>query len=739
MGKRTNIILTSAMMGIATAACAFCMAQSANAAETSTASGVTTTVNSSATASNAEGSSSVTSSTTASNTPNGGSALDSTSAKPSGNTVPSKSSETEKTAETKKSTKSAKASKSVTDAENSENARLTQTLIDVSATNLQTNNREDRSVRATAESMSASTDSGTTDDASLTWTREDFNITPDGKQIGYRKDINVPAHDGKPASTENVIVPGLNAKGLAKLKKNHHLVIPEGIEVIHECAFTGHAKQVGNKQHEHVEGETYIEGVTLPQSLKIIEYGAFGWNKIKGTVIIPKNVISIHSAAFVANEIEKVVFEGVLDGKGKEHDTDADPYYLAGVGEKAFQGNKISEIVVKDNLGKYKLYPSNNPQKSDSVFDNQNPGPFTIEVGDEYKRPITIKQENSNHIISVMEGFAENGTPTLIDQSSYFKKNADGKYIAVKTGTLDGQCMFYDTINGQFRIIGVSHFTYKIIPKAKIYTVTFVDGNNSNYASVQVKEGKSISENSVANQSMPVNPSKIGYSFEGWNEKQDGTGSMFLASTIVDKNLKVYSIFKNYQPVITVQNKTITEGDPLDLRSLIMSATDKEDGDLKDKVQITNNGGFDNSKVGSYVITFSVTDNGGATATASATVTVTKKPTPPTPPTPPAPAPEPEPTPTPVPELPVPVAPAPILKPAETWSEPEPAPATPQPEQPEQPEQQQAKRVAKHLPKTGSAVAMVINSLFASVTAGIFAFVEARKSLRRYSKHARKN
>ena len=48
MSKRTNIILTSTMMGIATAACAFCVAQSANAAETSTASGVTTTVNSSA-------------------------------------------------------------------------------------------------------------------------------------------------------------------------------------------------------------------------------------------------------------------------------------------------------------------------------------------------------------------------------------------------------------------------------------------------------------------------------------------------------------------------------------------------------------------------------------------------------------------------------------------------------------------------------------------------------------------
>ncbi|MFU0537093.1 InlB B-repeat-containing protein [Gardnerella greenwoodii] len=723
MSKRTNVILTSTMMGIATAACAFCMAQSANAAEASTASGVTTTVNSFTTVSNAEtssteGSSSVTSSNAASNTPNEGYALDSTSAKPSGNTVPSKSSETAKTAETKKSTKSAKASESVTDAENSENARLTQTLIDVSATNLQTNNREDRSVHASAESRSASTDSGTTDDSSLTWTKDDFNISADGKTIGGRKDVYYP----ETGQTVNEYVDGLSAKGKEKLKKNHHIVIPEGIEVIHECAFTGHAKQVGNKQHEHVEGETYIEGVTLPQSLKIIEYGAFGWNKIKGTVIIPKNVISIHSAAFVANEIEKVVFEGVLDGKGKEHATDTAPYYLAGVGEKAFQGNKISEIVVKDNLGEYKLYPSNNPQKSDSVFDNQNPGTFTIEVGEEYKLPITIKQENSNHIISVMEGFAENGTPTLIDQSSYFKKNADGKYIAVKTGTLDGQCMFYDTINGQFRIIGISHFTYNIIPKAKIYTVTFVNGTNQNYAKVQVKENKSINDKSVLNQVMPANPSETGYTFRGWSTDKTGKDKTkeFSASTPVTGDITVYAIYTptpavlNAVPTLIVQDKTITEGDPLDLRSLIVSATDKEDGDLKDKVQITNNGGFDNSKVGSYVISFSVTDNGGATATASATVTVTKKPTPPTPP---APAPEPESTPTPVPE-------------------PEFATDLSQPEQPEQPE---AKRVVKHLPKTGSSVAMVINYLFASVTAGIFALVEARKSLRRYSKHARKN
>ncbi len=500
-------------------------------------------------------------------------------------------------------------------------------------------NEKTNTSKAAARTVSTDpTPTQTGTDSDTVWTREDFNISDDGKMIGGRKNVYHPETN----QTVNEYVDGLSAKGKEKLKKNHHIVIPEGIEVIHECAFTGHAKQVGNK-HEHIDGETYIEGVTLPQSLRIIEYGAFGWNKIKGTVTIPKNVISIHNGAFIANEIEKVVFEGVLDGKGKEHDTDADPYYLAGIGSVAFQGNKISEIVVKSNLGQYKLFPSNNPQKSDSVFDNQNPGPFTIEVGEEYKRPIKFTQESAGHTISVMEGFAENGTPTLIAQSSYFKKNADGKYIAVKTGTLDGQCMFYDMLNNNFRVLGISHFTYKIVPKPKIYTVTFVNEANQNYAKVQVKENKSINDKSVLNQVMPANPSKAGYTFRGWSTDKTGKDKTkeFSSSTSVTGDMTVYAIYTpapavlNAAPSLIVQDKTITEGDPLDLRSLIVSATDPEDGDLKDKVVITDQDGYSNTKPGSYKIVFQVTDKGNARVSKTATVTVNKKPAPvPTPPTP---------------------------------------------------------------------------------------------------------
>lgn len=471
-------------------------------------------------------------------------------------------------------------------------------------------------------------------DSDSVWTREDFNISDDGKTIGGRKNVYHPETN----QTVNEYVDGLSAKGKEKLKKNHHIVIPEGIEVIHECAFTGHAKQVGNK-HEHIDGETYIEGVTLPQSLRIIEYGAFGWNKIKGTLVIPKNVVAVSDAAFVANEIEKVVFEGVLDDKGKEHATDTTPYYLAGVGSVAFQGNKISEIVVKGNLRQYKFRSGEN----NSPFDNQNPGPFTIEVGQEYKTPIKITQESSGHTISVMEGFEENGNPAPIEQSPYFKKNADGKYVAVKTGTLEGQCIFYDFVQGQARMIGRSRFTYNIIPKPKIYTVTFVNETDQNYAKVQVQEGKSINDKSVLNQVMPNNPSKTGYTFRGWSTDKTGKDKTkeFSASTPVTGDITVYAMYTpapaalNAVPSLIVQDKAITEGDSLDLRSLIVSATDPEDGDLKDKVVIADQGGFTNTKPGSYKIVFQVTDKGKACVSKTATVTVNKKPAPvPVPPTP---------------------------------------------------------------------------------------------------------
>jgi hypothetical protein len=170
-----------------------------------------------------------------------------------------------------------------------------------------------------------------------------------------------------------------------------------------------------------------------------------------------------------------------------------------------------------------------------------------------------------------------------------------------------------------------------------INTVTFIN-DGDNYASVKVENSNSINGDGLTDQSMPTNPTKENCIFKEWNFQNDGKGNVFTGDTVVDEDVTVYAIYKE-SPKLEVKDKTITKGTNLDLKSLIISATDAEDGDLKDKVEITDDGGFNKDKVGKYKVTFKVTDNDGLSATETATVTVKEKTTPPTPDTnnPPAP------------------------------------------------------------------------------------------------------
>ncbi len=116
------------------------------------------------------------------------------------------------------------------------------------------------------------------------------------------------------------------------------------------------------------------------------------------------------------------------------------------------------------------------------------------------------------------------------------------------------------------------------------------------------------------------------WKFKAWNKTKEEnvnndvtfTGTWEFTSTKPLPNL-------NEAPQLEVADKEIMVGEALDLRTLIIKATDKEDGDLKDKVEIIDKGGFDNNKVGTYKITYKVTDIKGATATKQATVKVKDK------------------------------------------------------------------------------------------------------------------
>ncbi|MGF0055260.1 immunoglobulin-like domain-containing protein [Peptoniphilaceae bacterium SGI.097] len=158
--------------------------------------------------------------------------------------------------------------------------------------------------------------------------------------------------------------------------------------------------------------------------------------------------------------------------------------------------------------------------------------------------------------------------------------------------------------------------------------ITFMDGD-SEYAKVNVENGKTIDGDELTDESMPQNPTKSGYTFKEWNTQKDGKGTPFTGTAVVNEDMTVYAIYSmnaatmNEAPTLEVQDKTIKQGEALDFKSLVVSAQDKEDGDLIQAVKVTDDGGFDKDKVGKYTVTFKVTDKDGASVTKKAVVTVT--------------------------------------------------------------------------------------------------------------------
>lgn len=131
----------------------------------------------------------------------------------------------------------------------------------------------------------------------------------------------------------------------------------------------------------------------------------------------------------------------------------------------------------------------------------------------------------------------------------------------------------------------------------------------------------------------PADPTQKEISVEGG--KWTFLGYDTKEQTVEDKDITFTGTWKftsieplptlNEAPNLQVKDAEITVGETLNLKDLIISATDKEDGDLKDKVEIVDKGGFDNNKVGTYKITYKVTNSKGVTATKQATVTVKEK------------------------------------------------------------------------------------------------------------------
>ena len=85
---------------------------------------------------------------------------------------------------------------------------------------------------------------------------------------------------------------------------------------------------------------------------------------------------------------------------------------------------------------------------------------------------------------------------------------------------------------------------------------------------------------------------------------------------------RLHSKVENRAPVITAENKTIVQGTEFDYKEGV-SATDNEDGSLTDKIEVVEKT-VQIDVVGTYEVTYKVTDSANATTTKTITVTVTE-------------------------------------------------------------------------------------------------------------------
>lgn len=278
--------------------------------------------------------------------------------------------------------------------------------------------------------------------------------------------------------------------------------------------------------------------------------------------------------------------------------------------------NVFARLRVKDNKIQF---PETNPVKSGYKFAGWQFYVAQKTNGRPYTSFDRMSDDDKKIINSTTVAYSPFGVKPYIDYPYLFALIRDSKGVNVFGSKLGTQ---YCTTN----------HTFVVFPKweAAGYKVTFMNGD-AQLAQVKVQENKAIETDEWTDQSMPAQPTKAGFTFKEWNTKRDGKGQVFNGTTPVQSDMNVYAIYSpnpakiETAPVLTLQDKTITEGTPFTVRDLIVSATDAKDGNLIDKVVVVDTQGFDTAKVGAYTITFKVANKLGISVTKSAVVNVVKK------------------------------------------------------------------------------------------------------------------
>ena len=152
-------------------------------------------------------------------------------------------------------------------------------------------------------------------------------------------------------------------------------------------------------------------------------------------------------------------------------------------------------------------------------------------------RPYTsydrMSDDDKKIINSTTVAYSDFGTKPFIDYPYIFALIRDNKGVNTFGSKLGTQ---YCSTN----------HTFVVFPKwvESGYKVTFMNGDTQ-LAQVKVQENKSIDGDEWTSESMPADPTQANKDFAGWNTQKDGKGDAFTKDTVVKSNMTVYAQFKD--------------------------------------------------------------------------------------------------------------------------------------------------------------------------------------------------
>lgn len=300
--------------------------------------------------------------------------------------------------------------------------------------------------------------------------------------------------------------------------------------------------------------------------------------------------------------------------------------YDAGTVTFEYQEEKISGLGIPywsdlaeapTKVGKYQLlihYDGGTWYASDTVFI-----PFEITKADTILSFIQTNIDKTYDGKEAFVGINQKGNSNAAVKT-WYQLNEDGTETQLSSAPINvGKYKVVATVDPNENYNGAQiEMTFEIFKAVPSYTVP---------SGLTMKQGEALSSIDLPE----------GFTWKDETQKADSLGTQAFKATYTPADTTNYETVdveipvevlsaitpENQAPVINAKDQTLTVGDKFDPMKGV-TATDKEDGDLTDKIVITKNT-VDTSKTGKYTVDYEVTDNGGTRVRKTIVVTVKEK------------------------------------------------------------------------------------------------------------------